>query len=97
MSARWIGGLGDRSGSPAQPALRFVERLRTACETLHLIPPSVIRALVLMQVATDVPWEMEAVMALLDQLTEEYGLVATTERDDRYLTIRLSRRNAKKT
>ncbi len=94
MNAGWPDRLDGRAETATMTAGRWVEWVRTAFETLRLSPPSVIRALALTQLATDVPWEMGALTALLDQLTEEYGLDAMTERGDDYVTIRLSRRDA---
>ncbi len=95
MNAGWPDRLDGRPATASMTAGRWVEWVRTACQTLRLTSPTLIRALALTQLATDVPWEMGALTALLDQLAEEYDLDAVTERGDGYVTIRLSRRDAR--
>ena len=97
MSIRSTGSLRSSSEPDIQPVARWVESLRAACVALLRTPPDVMRAITLVQLATDVPWEAGAITVLSDQLAAEHGLEAAVECDNRHLTIRLSRRGTQGT
>jgi hypothetical protein len=92
MSTGWTGQPQNERTLDGQAVGTWTRRLRAACQTLCKTSPGLVQSMVLMQRATDVPWDAGAVQGLTEQFAAEYGLEALVEQSGRCLKIRLSRR-----